>query len=88
MIGPAYTIPTSKRMANSELGRYVRAEFRDSDCRWFTRGSDSMRASQEPSPSRGSWLASLLGTRSKPMRDPSPAVVPCAVLVPNLCEKE
>ncbi len=86
MLGPAYTIPTTKRMANTELGKYVRAEFRDHDCHWFTCGSIAKQASREPSPPRRSWLSSLLGANRKSARDVSPAVVPCAVLVPNLCE--
>ena len=89
MLGPAYTIPTSRRMVNHELSRYVKAEFSDRDCHWFTCSPSANSASEgRGAPKRG-WISRVLGTdRSQNAPGHSPAIVPCAVLVSNMRDDE
>jgi len=85
---PTYTTPISRRMAHSELGRYVKAEFNDSDCYWFTCRADTRSVAQMEPPLKHSLFARILGSNRKTAPEVSPTIVPCAVLLPNRREDD
>ena len=81
MIGPAYTIPTLTRMAESELSRYVKGEFNDRDCHWFTCGNGAVGNGKRTRPTKSPLLRRLLWPNRRRTPERAPTIVPCAVIL-------
>jgi hypothetical protein len=88
MLGPAYAIPILRKSANHELRKYVKAEFNDDECHWFTCGSRTIKAENGSTLHGTSLVARLRRPRREPASEPGPTLVPCAVMLSSCRDDE
>lgn len=79
MSTPPYPIPSSRRLSNYELARYVKHEFNDNESHWFR--SEAAAANGSRNVKRPSLFRRLLRPTKRKAPDIVPTIVPCAVLV-------
>ena len=88
MIAPPYPIPSTRRYSNYELTRYVRCEFNDNECHWFSISMRARVAKKTPDSHKASLLRRLFAPKHVRTPEIGPGIVPCAVLLDQRCEDD
>ncbi len=85
MSTPPYPIPSSRRLSNYELARYVKHEFNDNESHWFSSSAASANGHRAK---KDSFLRRLFRSSRRDVPEIAPAIVPCAVLLDKTREDE